>query len=274
MHYYHFNIADYRAKTQHLTPLEHYIYRELIDWYYLDESPIPKKTQLVLRRLRLVSENNQTLLGVLQEFFEETEKGWIHTRINREIDLYKKKLMVAKVNGSKGGRPKKPKKTNSVFLANPEKTNSKPNHKPITNNQEPITNNITAAKAAESKLSPELSTHSSSVNSNQQKEKLTKANNQHPCPYRQIIELYHKICPMLPRVVALSDNRRRALKARWGNGMSTLEDWQLYFSDVAKSKFLTGQIDPLPGRKQFRADIDFLIRESTIISTQEGKYHG
>lgn len=136
MHYYQFNIADYRKDTQHLTPIEHYIYRELIDWYYLDESPIPKKTELVIRRLRLVSENNQELQNVLEEFFIETDDGWFHTRIDDEISKYQAKVETAKANGSKGGRPKKPKKTKPVILANQEKTGSKANQEPLTNNQE------------------------------------------------------------------------------------------------------------------------------------------
>jgi uncharacterized phage protein (TIGR02220 family) len=137
MHYYQFNIADYRKDTQHLSPIEHYIYRELMDWYYLDEQPIPKKTQLVIRRLRLVSENNQDLENVLQEFFVETETGWYHKRIEEEIGKYHAKADTARANGSKGGRPKKPKKTQPVILANPGITGSKANHKPLTINQEP-----------------------------------------------------------------------------------------------------------------------------------------
>ncbi|MER2164727.1 MAG: DUF1376 domain-containing protein, partial [Psychrobacter alimentarius] len=35
MHYYSFNIADYKKDTAHLKPMEHYIYRSLIDLYYL-----------------------------------------------------------------------------------------------------------------------------------------------------------------------------------------------------------------------------------------------
>lgn len=138
MHYYQFNIADYRKDTQHLTPIEHYIYRELMDWYYLDESPIPKKTQPVLRRLRLVSENNQDLQNVLDEFFTQSDEGWIHGRIEAEITEYRKKAETARANGSKGGRPKKPKKTQPVIIANPEITGSKANHKPLTNNHKPI----------------------------------------------------------------------------------------------------------------------------------------
>ena len=143
MHYYQFNIADYRKDTQHLTPMEHYIYRELMDWYYLDESPIPKKTQSVLRRLRLGSESVNELDYVLQEFFTESDSGWIHGRIEREIYAYKQRVKTAKVNGSKGGRPPKPRKTQSVNSANPEKPSGK-----LTNNQEPRTNNHSNSAAA------------------------------------------------------------------------------------------------------------------------------
>ena len=142
MHYYQFNIADYRKDTQHLSPIEHYIYRELMDWYYLDESPIPKETQRVIRRLRLVSENNQDLKNVLDEFFDETDDGWVHGRIEEEITKYQIKADIARANGSKGGRPKKPKKTQPVNLANPEKTGSKANHKPLTNNHKPVNKKI------------------------------------------------------------------------------------------------------------------------------------
>lgn len=138
MHYYHFNIADYRKDTGHLSIEEHYIYRYLIDWYYLDESPIPKKTQVVSRRLGLGSSGLLSLQNVLNDFFELKEKGWVHKRIEADLSKYRQKADIAKVNGSKGGRPKgstkKPRKTQVVNLANPEITGSKPNQEPITNN--------------------------------------------------------------------------------------------------------------------------------------------
>ena len=81
MHYYQFNIADYRKDTQHLNPMEHYIYRELMDWYYLDESPIVNEPLTITRRLRLGSENEAQLVLVLEEFFTLTDRGWIHGRI-------------------------------------------------------------------------------------------------------------------------------------------------------------------------------------------------
>ncbi len=67
-----------------------------------------------------------------------------------------------------------------------------------------------------------------------------------PCPYQKIIDLYHEKLPMLPQVVKLTESRKRAINARWRNGMYGLGNWDKYFDDVAKSKFLTGRSDPRP----------------------------
>ena len=143
MHYYKFNIADYRKDTMHLSRLEHSIYRELIDTCYLDEKPI--KTQQVIRRLRLVSEEEVLALqNVLNDFFEheKEEDCWRHLRIEQEIAAFHKRSDNARANGAKGGRPKKPKKTQSVNSANQNKTKSKTNHKPLTINQELLVSSV------------------------------------------------------------------------------------------------------------------------------------
>ena len=142
MHYYLFNIADYRKDTSHLTPLEHHIYRTLIDWYYLDESPIPKDNRSVMRRLSLGSQSEaRALQNVLNDFFIEKDDGFFHQRIDKDILEYHHKCEKNRENGKKGGRPKivdKPHKTQSVNLANPLESESNPNQEPITNNHKPI----------------------------------------------------------------------------------------------------------------------------------------
>lgn len=135
MHYYQFNIGDYRKDTSHLTPIEHYIYRTLIDWYYLDEKPIPNETHSVLRRLCLGSENEKNLLNVLSDFFDLTENEWHHARIDSEISAYHANVEKNRRNGKLGGRPLK---TQSVILANPTESQKKPNQELITN--KPINN--------------------------------------------------------------------------------------------------------------------------------------
>jgi uncharacterized protein YdaU (DUF1376 family) len=149
MHYYSFNVADYRKDTHHLEPMEHYIYRFLMDSYYLNERPIPKETQTVMRRLRLATEHLKYLENVLNDFFTLADDGWHHGRIDLEISEYHGKCQTNAINGKKGGRSKKqgltdenkPKKTQSVNFANRNESELKPNQEPLTNNQEPLTNN-------------------------------------------------------------------------------------------------------------------------------------
>ena len=149
MHYYQFNIGDYRADTAHLSIIEHGIYRQLIDWYYLDEKPIPKETQVVMRRLRLGSNEQHYLTNVLADFFILTDFGYFHNRISIELELYKVQFAKNRVNGQKGGRPskpintpikenKEPKITQVVYENNHMATQINPNQEPITNNHKPI----------------------------------------------------------------------------------------------------------------------------------------
>lgn len=146
MHYYQHNIGDYRKDTSHLSTLEHGIYRQLLDWYYLDEKPIPKETQVVMRRLRLGSESDKSSLeNVLADFFILEDDGYHQARCDIEISQYQKNAEKNKANGKKGGRPKanKHKEENPVGYfglenENPNETESKGNQEPITNNQEPI----------------------------------------------------------------------------------------------------------------------------------------
>ena len=131
VHYYTFNIGDYRKDTVHLTRLEHSIYRDLIDWYYLDEKPIPVETQSVSRRLRLVSEEEAgALKNVLKDFFVLKDDGWHQARVDLEIEKYHAQCEKNRLNGAAGGRPPKDK--------NPVGSQSQPSRNP---NQEPITNN-------------------------------------------------------------------------------------------------------------------------------------
>jgi uncharacterized protein YdaU (DUF1376 family) len=135
VHYYTFNVGDYRKDTGHLTTLEHGIYRQLLDWYYLDETPIPKETQTVIRRLRLGSDSDiQSLQNVLNDFFVLQDDGYHQGHCDVVIAKYHENADKNKVNGKLGGRPKK---TQSVILGNPTETESKGNHQPITINQEP-----------------------------------------------------------------------------------------------------------------------------------------
>jgi uncharacterized protein YdaU (DUF1376 family) len=140
MHYYKFNIADYRKDTGHLSTIEHGIYRQLIDWYYLDEQPIPEETQVVIRRLRLGSEEVKFLENVLSDFFVLGKTGYKHKRIEVEIKDYQEQVEKNKNNGKLGGRPKK---TQSVISGLPDESQNNPNQEPLTINHKPKRENAT-----------------------------------------------------------------------------------------------------------------------------------
>lgn len=84
MHYYSFNIGDYKSHTEHLSETEDLCYRRLLDWYYLHESAVPLDISEVGRQIRMRT-HCDCIASVLKEYFEKTDAGWIHHRANAEI---------------------------------------------------------------------------------------------------------------------------------------------------------------------------------------------
>jgi uncharacterized protein YdaU (DUF1376 family) len=84
MHYYQFNIGDYKSHTEHLSEMEDLTYRRLLDWCYLHEKPVPLDESEVARQIRMRS-HTDCIAVVLREYFERTEDGWIHHRVNSEL---------------------------------------------------------------------------------------------------------------------------------------------------------------------------------------------
>jgi len=138
MHYYKFNIADWHLATSHLALIEEAVYFKLINFYYDTELPIPKETQSVIRRLRLIK-NALIVNQVLQEFFVLEDDGWHHKRCDDEILKYHSKSEINREVGKLGGRPRKinslqnPEITDMVSENNPQITLTT-NHKPLTTN--------------------------------------------------------------------------------------------------------------------------------------------
>jgi uncharacterized protein YdaU (DUF1376 family) len=132
MHYYQHNIADYRKDTIHLTLLEHGCYRQLIDQYYLNEEPLPLDLTRVFRLLNARSNDEQTAIkNVINDFFTETENGFIHTRCDLEIQYYRDRIELA----SKAGKASAVKRKSNDRATDVQQTFNQP----ITNNL--ITNN-------------------------------------------------------------------------------------------------------------------------------------
>ena len=245
MHYYQFHIGDYRAATAHLSNEEDLAYRRLLDMYYDTERAIPADTQWVARRIRVAED---VVKSVLQDMFVKADNGsWVNDRADKLIAQYKALEERNRVNGSKGGRPKKP-------TGLPEDTDTEPAGK-ATINQEPITNNQEPIEVPNGTRQRGASTPSA--------------------PIDEIVALYNEKLPMLPRVTVVNDSRKRAISARWREVVTAdkldrnagLEFFAWYFGMVAQSKFLTGKA------KDWKADIDFLFNPSKFPRVIEGFYH-
>lgn len=53
----------------------------------------------------------------------------------------------------------------------------------------------------------------------------------------------------------------------------TLKVWELYFESFKLLPFHMGHVPPSHGHVQFKLDLDFVVRESTISKVFDGKYH-
>jgi len=147
MHYYQFNIGDYRAATAHLSNDEDLAYRRLLDMYYDTENQIPLDTQWVAKRLRL---DTKVVKVVLQDMFKLTETGWHHGRCELIIEQYHAMAEKNRANGRLGGRKKNPVATDSQPIAK-----ATINDKLITINDKPIKERATSV-ACPHDVSPQV----------------------------------------------------------------------------------------------------------------------
>jgi uncharacterized protein YdaU (DUF1376 family) len=137
MHYYQHNIADYRKDTSHLSLMEHGIYRQLLDSYYLDEIPLCADLAKLMRSHSVrTADEEQALKNVLADFFELTKKGYIHKRCDETIAQYHGKSDKARASAmARWASKHKGDDANAL----PTQSEGNANHKPITNNHKPIT---------------------------------------------------------------------------------------------------------------------------------------
>ena len=149
MHYYTFHPKDYMSKTGFLEPLEDLAYRRMLDYCYLNERPLPIDIDEIALLVSMRS-HCDSISVVLRYFFELTEDGYINDRVEKEIEAYQEKSEKARVSARARWdkrKPKKAPKTNDnngscERIANASETHDgrNANHKPITINQEPLTN--------------------------------------------------------------------------------------------------------------------------------------
>lgn len=133
MYYYQHHIGDYRKDTSHLSLIEHGIYRQLLDLYYITEKPLDKKS------IRLIGARTDQEIAmaelILNEFFEKKGTKYYHRRCDVEIQNYKTKSFNASESSKKRwNNNKKLQDANAL----PTQSERNANQEPITKNQKPI----------------------------------------------------------------------------------------------------------------------------------------
>lgn len=141
-------------------------------------------------------------------------------------------------------------------------------------------------QATGDKQNPTPSSSSSPSSSIEDQLPMSSGDDVRQCPTGTLVNLYHDLMPLNPRVKTLNAARKSAIKARWIEaskldcepfGYQTtaagVEAWRQFFAVCAESKFLTGLAPPGPGKPAFIADIDFLFSPSGFTKTLENKYH-
>lgn len=103
------------------------------------------------------------------------------------------------------------------------------------------------------------------------------SNLKNPCPYDQILDLYHAILSDLPCVRNFSERRRKMLLARWNektrseSGLlsNTLEFWEAFFKYINHSDFLMGR------KSDWQANFEWIVTKRNFNKIIEGVYnHG
>lgn len=129
MHYYKKNIGDYRRNTSHLSLLEHGVYSQLIDQYYLKEGVgFDKPVKQIARLIGARTEDEIAVVTIiLDEFFVKTKSGYHHNKCDENLKEYIAQGKRSRENGKKAVAPSRDPVGTLVGT--------------LTTNQEPLTNN-------------------------------------------------------------------------------------------------------------------------------------
>ena len=84
--------------------------------------------------------------------------------------------------------------------------------------------------------------------------------------YMAIKEMYNALCPSFPSCMAMSDARKKAIKARFTSGY-TMEHFRELFMKAEASSFLKGH-----NSRNWIASFDWLIKDSNMAKVLSGNY--
>lgn len=88
-----------------------------------------------------------------------------------------------------------------------------------------------------------------------------------------IAEAWNQL-PDVPRVIRLTDGRRRAIRARLSDPHFR-ENWRAGLAVIGRSEFCRGLVTPANGRTSpWKASLEWLLKPDTLVKLLEGRYGG
>lgn len=238
MNYYKRHLGDYAKDTKHLTTYQHGVYAVLLDWYYASEKPIPLALAYRIVQARSGPER-RACDEVLQGCFDLCKSpGFAHSK-RADIDIAKYKVKSA-ANSLIAQERESTKRAQDVHeTCSDRDTERAPSHEPLA----------TSHKRARATSQPD------------------------GCPHEEIIALYHDLLPANPKIKAWTGSRQANLRTRWREDVKrqSLDYWERFFSEVAASRFLTGQTVGKDERP-FLPGLDWLVMPNNFAKVIEGRY--
>lgn len=245
MHYYKRNIGDYHKKAGRLTMLQHGAYTLLLDACY-DREKFPTLAEAIEWLWAETKEEIDAIEFVLNKFFTETDGVFVQGRIESELADYADKAATNKRIAIEREEKRRLKSTNRAHGVNESKTD-----RHLTTNQEPLTTNQTDKTIGDKS----------------------------PVPHQEVLDSFHEILDMLPRVQIYSDKRKTLVRGFFKKRTSesgkefTVQNFRAYLNYIKTN--CTWMLYPnkdFNGNIRKPRDFDYVISDRCYIAVKEQRH--
>lgn len=124
---------------------------------------------------------------------------------------------------------------------------------------------LIAEKSSDESTEESADSSSDVVISDKKKIRLDKKEIRGRTDYQLVADLYNQLCPSFPRIKSLSNERKKAIKARLNT--YTMDDFKMLFEMAEASSFLKGQ-----NSNNWSANFDWLIKDANMAKVLDGNY--